>query len=59
MADKASYQHAQTNGDRKTFTSPPARSPAFGVEAREAQMAKGNVPGSSQWEPLSPDPETP
>jgi hypothetical protein len=59
MGDKADYQHGGS-ADGKTFkATAPISSPEFGVAQQDREAARGMVPGSAQWEPASPDPETP
>lgn len=50
-------QHATNNGDSPKFTERVPTSPEFGVCDLDYQTYKGTVPGTPQWEPLSPDPE--
>ena len=56
---KVDDQHGGT-ADGKVFPAKaPEGSPEFGICQRDYEVYKGAVPGSAQWEPLSPDPETP
>lgn len=53
-----SKQYADNTADGKTFPAKaPESSPEFGICDRDYQTYKGTVPGTPQWEALTPDPE--
>lgn len=59
MGDKVDYQHGGTSDGKSFGGKTPERSPEFGSAQQDREVVRGNVPGSSQWEPLVPDCELP
>lgn len=59
MGDKADYQHGGTADGKSFAATAPIASPEFGVAQQAREVVRGNVPGTAQWQPLSPDTELP